>query len=392
MKRIIFSFLVLFSFSLIYYTVNKAPIRPKSNFNYFIAGNFFDSEKSLEYSLPELLKVIRVLNTNNNVFVSFLENGSTDRTKEILSDFQLSLQVPNKIVICNQSSTVSWKLNKILGREYIAKLFKERAGIRYQRMAVLRNLALLPLYSYEFKNDYPIKVVFLNDVYFEADQLMELIFTNDGKYDMVCALDFYYQFYDVLVARDIDGYWFSGYYPYTRHKDSQDSLRKNQPFKVKSCWNGITVFNSEPLLTKNLTFRGRKFSNSSCECVQSECLLFCADLIKNKYEAIYINPNIKVSYEWKYYILHYYFSFFINFIHQSWFDFRTPPEVQSNQIGCSMPPYWEPEIPRTYMSLSSPTCTLNVSDFEIYNKHQSWLIYEDQVYNSYLQEFTQTCS
>lgn len=380
--------LLLFSYSSFFY---KHP-EPSLNFNYFIAGNFFDSEKTLEYSLPELLKVIQILNKDNNVFISFLENGSTDNTKQVLSDFELSLQVPNKIVLCNYSSSVSWKMNKILGREYIAKVFKQRAGIRYQRMAVLRNLALMPLYEYTFKNNYPIKVIFLNDVYFKAEQLLELIYTNDGKYDMVCSLDYYYQFYDVLVARDLDGYWFSGYYPYTRHQISQDLLRKSLPFKVKSCWNGITVFNGDPLLSKKISFRGRTFNNSSCECVQSECLLFCIDFLKNNHEEIYINPNIRVSYEWKYYILHYYFGKIVDWIHEFWFDFKNSQFDESSGIGCSMPPYWEPEIPRTYMSLTSTECKLNVSDNEIYNRHQEWLEFENAVYKNYLEDFTQTCS
>jgi Cryptococcal mannosyltransferase 1. len=205
------------------------------DYNYFIAANYYNSEESLLYSLPELEKVINYLKKGNNIFVSFVENGSTDNTKSILKDFESKLKVSNKIVFCEYPGSTTWKIGKILGEEYIKKIYKQKPLIRFQMMAGIRNAALNPLYFSPFSNNLPIKVLFLNDIFYTAHDILTLLNTNNGNFDIACGLDFYYQFYDVLVTRDLEGFWFSGFYPYVKHKESLKLLKENQAFKVLAC-------------------------------------------------------------------------------------------------------------------------------------------------------------
>ena len=282
-----------------------APIVPISNCNYFIAANYYNSEKSLSYSLPELKKLISYLNTGENVYMSVYENGSNDNTKGLLKDFEKDLEIPHKFVTCGSSGYGNWTVEKILGEKHINKLYKLKPYFRYQRMAAIRNRALEPLYTKPFSNGFPIKVIFLNDIYFHAEDLLKLVHTNNGDFDIACGLDFYYQFYDVLVTRDIEGYWFSGYYPFTRHPESQLALKENKPFRVMSCWNGVIVLDAKGFLDHGIAFRGRKNNGESeCECQQSECLLVCSDFFKAGMQKIFINPEVRVSYEWKYFMMH----------------------------------------------------------------------------------------
>lgn len=103
-------------------------------------------------------------------------------------------------------------------------------------MAAIRNIALQPIYSHAFEHsDWPTKIVFLNDIYFTADDILKLIHARNGDFDVVCPLDFYGEFYDILVTRDIEGYWLSGKYPFTRHYSSQKALKNGDLFQVYSC-------------------------------------------------------------------------------------------------------------------------------------------------------------
>jgi len=56
-------------------------------------------------------------------------------------------------------------------------------------------------------------VVFLNDIILHASDVIELVSTEDGHYDMACAMDFeLFKFYDTWVARDLSGQSFDDWY------------------------------------------------------------------------------------------------------------------------------------------------------------------------------------
>ena len=364
--------------------------------NYFLVANYFNSETSLAYSLPQLTRLIEHLSTGGNVYLSIFENGSEDSTPMMLNEFSRTLNVPHSVVTCNfsgsfiqESASTEHKddldLKRIIGRK------------RYLRMAALRNLAMRPLYasSVQFLNpELPTKVVFINDVYFTAEQVLDLIATNSGHYDIACGLDFYDLFYDILVTRDVHGDWFSGFFPYSRDKASRRAIMAGKPFRVFSCWNGMTVMRAEPFVERGVRFRGREYDGEKCECVQSECLLVCLDFHSLGYDQIYLNPAVRVTYEWKHFIL-YNMPILTPVLQWSQllaaaFVFSTQPPAQPG-IGCSMPPYWTGEKP-AYMSLSQDSCTLPFDsdrpamNFTLRESQREW-----EFYRSYETRLSEEC-
>jgi hypothetical protein len=90
--------------------------------------------------------------------------------------------------------------------------------IRIPIMAAFRNRALAPLFDAKSHfHDPSTLVLFLNDILVTADQLVELMLTNDMEYDMACSMDFEsLQLYDIWVARDLHGRHLSRWFPFFR--------------------------------------------------------------------------------------------------------------------------------------------------------------------------------
>ncbi|CAG9335901.1 unnamed protein product [Blepharisma stoltei] len=365
------------------------------NENYFLVANYFNSQEALEYTIPEIKKLLKELRNGENLYVSFFENGSEDDTASLLKEFQKSLDIPNTIIVCNMTGSNAWEGKQILGEELSKKVFKMKAEYRYRKMAGIRNVALLPLYDHTFEhNEWPTKIVFLNDIYFTADEILELIYTKEGNFDVVCPLDFYYEFYDTLVARDVEGYWFSGNYPFTRHNESQVLIKNNEPFEVYSCWNGIAILNAEPILKQGVKFRPRKYDSENCECPQSECLLICTDYRKKGYDKIYINPKVRVSYEWKYYMLHKYpvFRALVNLYQWMWYEFNEVSYGKNaSEVGCGMPPYFDLKKEPKYMSLVSSECKLPYRESHAFNATPEKIMQEQKYTERFYNRLLSTC-
>ena len=47
-------------------------------------------------------------------------------------------------------------------------------------------------------------------------------------------------------------------FPFIVNKEAQDLILSHKPFRVFSCWNGVTVFTASPLKNKTLQFRYTK--------------------------------------------------------------------------------------------------------------------------------------
>jgi len=102
----------------------------------------------------------------------------------------------------------------------------------------------------------PVMVIFLNDVLLYAEDVVELLLTEDGHYDMACGMDFeQLKLYDTWVARDMSGATFSDWYPYLREGTAQALMRQNKPFRVFSCWNGGVVVPAAYILRDRILFR-----------------------------------------------------------------------------------------------------------------------------------------
>jgi hypothetical protein len=345
----------------IYLTLSAQETTPLPAQNYFIVANYFNSEASLSYSLPQLTRLLTLLGSTDNLYLSIFENGSEDQTPSLLQQFAETLPIPHTVVTCNfTGSFIQQTANTTQKEDFDLKRIVARK--RYPRMAALRNLAMRPLYEGKvtFKNtNLPTKVLFINDIYFTAEQVISLLSTNEGTYDMACGLDFYELFYDILVTRDVEGYWFAGYFPYARHEKTRRSVMAGRPFPVYSCWNGMVAMTAEPFIQHHIRFRGRIYEpNEHCECVQSECLLVCSDFRNLGYDQIYINPQVRVAYEWKHHIL---YNSLITPLYQ-WGQFFLAAYVFSRQppvqgLGCGMPPYWTTEDAQ-YMPTVPGECPL----------------------------------
>jgi len=180
-------------------------------------------------------------------------------------------------------------------------------------LAAARNYVLKPLIEGRaFSTNRQTRVIFLNDIYYKAGDLLRLLLTNNLNYDMVCALDFNYNFYDIWVARDIAGELLTWEYPWFTDSTARKQVFQNKPIRVLSCWNGLVVFKADPLILANKTSDEgpnqraaplRFRISRSGEIWSSECLLFCKDLLRLGYERILINPTVKVSYQKRWYVL-----------------------------------------------------------------------------------------
>jgi hypothetical protein len=69
----------------------------------------------------------------------------------------------------------------------------------------------------------------------------------------------------------------------------------NSPVPVKSCWNGIVVFQAEPFY-QPLDFRGIPDSLALHHLEGSECCLIHADNSLSSAHGVWLNPNVRVSY------------------------------------------------------------------------------------------------
>lgn len=149
---------------------------------FFIAANLYNNEKVLPYWEDSLLRLATHLGPDR-VYVSIYESNSEDATKALLLSLSAKLAllgVPRTIIT---DTSVRPQYNDTQQR------------ITY--LAQARNKALEPL-STAFPSAAPptsatksdVKVLFLNDVFWEWEAAMRLINTDDGRYDVACGLDF----------------------------------------------------------------------------------------------------------------------------------------------------------------------------------------------------------
>ncbi|TBU36820.1 cryptococcal mannosyltransferase 1-domain-containing protein [Dichomitus squalens] len=249
----------------------------------FIAAAFHQNEQVLPYWTQTTLDAITYLGTDN-VFVSVVENYSSDRSPELLREFASELDkrgVKNRILV--QDETIK-KPEKV---------------------------ALEPLLAHGGYD----KVLFSNDIFIEPESVIELLETRDGDFDFACGLDFgHFGAYDMWVLRDRVGHLTAGIWPYFFDTAGYEAMKKENPVPVFTCWNGIVVFQADPAghpwakklgpspaLTSPLVFR----ASVEGECYSSESFLLPYDLRRimglNK---IYANPRVVNGYVWKYYAWH----------------------------------------------------------------------------------------
>lgn len=262
---------------------------------YLFALNLHNSQDILENLLKELVVVVKLLGLNN-CFISIYESGSSDNTKNMLKRFKEDLDDLGILnLITTSNTTIHWgEVDRI------------------EALFPLRNKALEPLYDdvngIKMKSVKPrfSKVVFLNDIFFCASDILELILqqARSGAV-MACPIDIHPSmefFYDSWVARTIRGDLIIDYNSawdlFQGDPIGKSRAAKGFPVQVYSCWNGGIVIDSKPFYYKNLEFR----NHYQGECPESECSLFAKDLWNYGFGKIVMIPNIFVAYSKKQYL------------------------------------------------------------------------------------------
>ena len=109
------------------------------------------------------------------MFVSIIESNSADSTGNLLRSFDdtlNSMDVPHRIIV--NESTIPKPISR------------DTNPARIEFLARLRNRALEPL----VENGGYDRILFSNDVFVQAESIVELLKTRNGDWDMVCGMDF----------------------------------------------------------------------------------------------------------------------------------------------------------------------------------------------------------
>lgn len=116
----------------------------------------------------------------------------------------------------------------------------------------------------------------------------------------MCSLDFSKppNYYDTFALRDISGAKaVTQTWPFFLASESRHALIYNDPVPVKSCWNGIIVFQADPFYKDSpLHFRGISDSLALHHLEGSECCLVHTDNPLSASRGVWLNPNVRVSY------------------------------------------------------------------------------------------------
>ncbi|KXJ95987.1 cryptococcal mannosyltransferase 1-domain-containing protein, partial [Microdochium bolleyi] len=177
---------------------------------------------------------------------------------------------------------------------------------RIPYLSRVRNQALEPLLQLDPQR-YE-KVLWLNDVVFDTQDLVTLLATNKGDYAAACSMDFKNPpfYYDTFALRDDTGYKSTSlYWPWFQSGKARRAVWRSEPVRVKSCWNGIVVFDAEPFYGQQtrtggkpepLIFRGIPDSLADMHLEGSECCLIHADNHLSASKGVWLNPNVRVGY------------------------------------------------------------------------------------------------
>ena len=279
------------------------PIASSKNTTFYITATIVNMESTINNYIEQMKKLINYLGEQNTI-ISIVENGdSTDKTRFYLIDFKNYLnekKVLNKFILEHEIDDPRKKVNP-----YVAL-----SNLRIKYYSMLRNKCLEFLYeipNIDFNNT---KVIFFNDIFFQYEDIINLLSTNNEDYDAVCGLDFGDIFYDTWVSIDLDGNSLLTGFPFFTNREAQELVLNHKPIRVFSCWNGVIAFNASPLENKKVKFRYRKnpekerqykINNSQDFNYESECTYFHIDLYSLGYTKKFINPEVRVAYTSGYY-------------------------------------------------------------------------------------------
>jgi alpha-1,3-mannosyltransferase len=182
--------------------------------NVFLAINFYNNEKVLPTFFQELPILLRHLGPER-VFVSVYENGSKDRTHEMLamSTWHICVYLPAltapRLAVEDLLTVLRTPHRVVYGVKGEAS--RKRPGHRIKVLSAVRNRVLEPLYSGSAARHVPEErfdeLLFMNDVVFCAVDMLELLHAKRAYgANQACALDWMDAYiYDTWVLRDVRG-------------------------------------------------------------------------------------------------------------------------------------------------------------------------------------------
>ncbi|CAK7265171.1 hypothetical protein SEPCBS119000_001376 [Sporothrix epigloea] len=325
----------------------------------FIVSVHRNTEKILRSSWNEnLVRLVDRLG-HDRVYVSAVESGSQDHTKEALMDLEAQLAARGVNHTIDLGTTVWEQLDELYAWPAPNTPAAERRGWiwdsdeghyalrRIPYLARVRNQAMAPLLAEAARHGRRFdRVLWINDVAFDTEDVLTLLDTRGGHYAAACAMDFkaYPLYYDTFALRDADGdKAVSPHWPWFRSAEARADVRAGRPVRVQSCWNGMVVFHAQPFYDTRtgtefesesslagghtpqpLLFRGVDDSLAEFHLEGSECCLIHADNPLSRFSdvppstsrrqrpavgvdadtdaesgkdvGVWLNPNVRVAY------------------------------------------------------------------------------------------------
>ncbi|KAK6193188.1 hypothetical protein LQW54_012713 [Pestalotiopsis sp. IQ-011] len=249
-----------------------------------------------------------------NVHFSAVESGSQEGTKDALMELQAGLDQRGASNDISLGMTVWEQLDEIGARPppgsnepgWIWNKAEDQFELRrIPYLSKVRNQAMEPLARLVAQGRRFDKILWLNDVVFDAQDIQTLFDTRDGEYAAACSMDYKSPpvYYDTFALRDDMGLKTSSlYWPWFQSPKARASALLNEPIEVLSCWNGIVVFDAAPFHSNPpLRFRGIDDSLAEFHLEGSECCLIHADNFLSSEKGVWLNPNVRVGYNVKSY-------------------------------------------------------------------------------------------
>ncbi|KAF9733494.1 hypothetical protein PMIN06_009125 [Paraphaeosphaeria minitans] len=268
----------------------------------FIACIFWNNEAILRSSLSAALVGLAETLGPKNVFISIHESGSWDDTKVALRELDQALEkvgVERRITTSNVTHEDEISVEPT-GEGWVETPQGKKELRRIPYLARERNTGLKPLAEMAVKDVHFDKILFVNDVVFSTEDVLQLLNTRGGKYAAACSMDFKVPpyFYDTFALRDSNGHeHLMPTWPYFRSRDSREAVMNNNPVPVASCWNGIVAMPAHVFTgTSPIRFRGIPDSLAATHLEGSECCLIHADNPLSLKEGVFLNPAVRVGY------------------------------------------------------------------------------------------------
>lgn len=295
------------------------PISSSKNRIFYIASNIVNMEKIIDNFIGEMKKLIYYLGENNCI-ISIVENGdSIDNTRKYLEDFKNFLNsknILNKFILKKEVEDIRNKTNPYI----------KGSRLRIEFYSKLRNKCFEFLYEIPNLNFDNVIIIFFNDIVFKYEDIINLLSTNKEDFDSACGFDIIsHYFYDRWVTIDLDGNGLKKYFPFFINKEAQDLILNHKPIRVFSCWNGVIAFKASPLKDKKIQFRHKinytipknLLNNPNKDYFESECTYFNIDLFSLGYNKKFINPDVRVAYNYDDYFSGEYFAIYLKHISYS---------------------------------------------------------------------------